>query len=72
MSGQSLNHTAPGQASHKPVYQYQVPILLPVNDNLLLNQQKRDSFFPRKNVPDARVNLRSAAYDGWVLVSFTS
>ena len=35
------NHTVPGH-----VYQYQVLILLPVNDNLLfLNQQKRDFFY---------------------------
>ena len=45
------------------VNQCYVPILSPVTDNLLfnfLNQQKMD-FFPRKNVPDARIDLRTAA-----------
>ena len=49
MSGSKfINHTVPGQALGKPpeaVYQYLVPNLLPVNDNLVfLNQWKRESF----------------------------
>ena len=43
------------------VYQYLVPILLAETDNFLfLNQRKREIIFPRKNVPGARVDLRTA------------
>ena len=56
--GQLLNHTVPVQASLR-----QFPSLLPVTDNcLFLNQQKR-IFFPQKNVLNAIVDIRTAAYE---------
>ena len=46
----------------KAVYQYEVPILLSADNLLFLNQRKNEKLFPRKNVPDASVDLETAAY----------
>ena len=43
------------------VYQYLVPILFRATDNLLfLSKRKREINFPRKNMLEARVHLRTA------------
>ena len=58
--GQLLNHTVPWQA-FLSVYQYLVPILLPVTDNLLfLNLRKSEIFFPQKNYLDVMVDCGTA------------
>ena len=41
-----------------------MPILSPVTDNLLfLNQRKREIIFPRKNIPDTRIDYGTVAYE---------
>ena len=44
-------------------------VLLPVTDNLLfLNQQRREIIFPRKNVPDTRIDhwTRTISVNVWI------
>ena len=42
------------------VNQYLVPILWLVTDNLLFVNQQKSEIFPHKQVPDVRVDLRTA------------
>ena len=58
MSGRSVSEPHCSWASlPEKVYPYLVPILSPVTENLLFFKSAAEGNIPRKNVPDARVDL---------------
>ena len=67
-----LNHTFPWQASRRQFTSitHSVSILSPVTDNqLFLNQRKREIIFLQKNVPDARIARGTAACEADTLAT---
>ena len=58
---QLLNLTAPGQSNRRRFISIKYTFFSKVTDNL--NQRNREIIVPRKNVPDARINRGTAAFE---------
>ena len=71
--GQLLNHTVPGQGSRRQFTSIKFPFFRQSTDNLLfLNQRQREIIFPRKNVPDTRIDQGAAACEANTLTTHLS